>query len=162
MATILGSLKGLNTGEWMNEILPKDSVFGYGGSAFNYSYQPEDQSTEFYAKTTVNGYGYGIATATILSTLILLIYSLISMIYVVYSICFAKTTSSSWESITELVALAVNSKPSSALHNTGAGIATLRTLKQPVSIRVSDDRLQMVFGDEGESADKVTRNEFYG
>jgi hypothetical protein len=160
LATILGSLKGLDSGEWINELLPKGSVFGTGGSAFNYSFQAGDQSIKFEARTTVNGYGYGVTTAPLLSTLVLLIYSLIAMIYVVYLICFAKTTSSSWESITELVALAANSTPSLTLKNTGAGIATLRTLKQPVKIGVSNDRLQMVFND-GETVGEITRNKCY-
>jgi hypothetical protein len=89
----------------------------------------------------------------------LVIYSLIALIYVVYSTCFAKTTSNSWESIAELVALAVNSQPSAALHNTGAGIATFSTYKQPVGIRVSEDHLQMFFEGGGE---KITPNECYG
>jgi len=156
-ATILGSLKGIGNFEWMNEMFPQASVFGSGGSAFNYSYQDGDQSTQFEAKVTVNGYGYGITIATLLSTIVLVIYSLIASIYVVYSICFGKT-SSSWESIAELVALAVNSQPSAALHNTGAGIATLSTYKQPVGIRVSEDRLQMLFEGGGE---KITPNECY-
>jgi hypothetical protein len=158
-ATILGSLTGLGNFDWMNEMFPQTSVFGSGGSAFNYSYQYGDQSTKFEAKVTVNGYGYGITTATLLSTIVLVIYSLIAFIYVVYSICFAKTTSSSWESIAELVALAVNSQPSAALHNTGAGIATSSTYKQPVGIRVSENQLQMFFGEGGE---KITPNESYG
>jgi hypothetical protein len=159
-ATILGSLKGLGSFEWMNEMFPQASVFGSGGSAFNYSYQDGDQSTKFEAKVTVNGYGNGITTATFLSTIVLVIYSLIAFIYVVCSIFFAKTTSSSWESIAELVALAVNSQPSAALHNTGAGIATLGTYKQPVGIRVSEDHLQMFFEEGG--GEKVTPNECYG
>ncbi|KAE8441931.1 hypothetical protein EG329_004139 [Mollisiaceae sp. DMI_Dod_QoI] len=161
MATIMGSLKGVGTSEeWKNELLPKGTIFNTGGSAFNYSYQEGDQSTKLEVKTTVNGYGYGITTATLLSTLVLLIYSLIAISYIIYTIFFAKTTSSSWESITELVALAMNSKPSSAMQNTGAGIATLSTLKQPIRIRVSDDRLQIVF-EEQAGDEKVAPNDFY-
>lgn len=161
LATILGSLKGLDKGEWINEFLPKDSVFGTGGSAFNYTYQQGDQSLKFELITAVNGYGYGVTAAPLLSTLVLLIYCLIATIYVVHSICFARMTSSSWTSITELVALAANSTPSSVLKNTGAGIATLGILKQPVKIGVIDNRLQMVF-DDGEDADEIIQDELYG
>ncbi|KAE9365602.1 hypothetical protein N431DRAFT_488715 [Stipitochalara longipes BDJ] len=159
-ATILGSLKDRDNGKWITEFLPKDTVFGTGGSAFNYSFRAGDQWTQFEARTAVNGYGYGTTAATLLSTLVLFIYSFIAMIYVIHSTCLAKTTSSSWESITELVALAANSAPSSVLKNTGAGIATLGTLKQPVRIGVSDDRLQMVFEDR-EAVDKIIRNKLY-
>jgi hypothetical protein len=161
LATILGSLKGLDSGEWIYEFLPKDTVFGTGGSAFNYTYQQGDQSTKFESRTAVNGYGYGITAAPLLSTLVLFIYSLIATIYVVHSLCFAKMTSSSWRSITELVALAANSTPSSVLKNTGAGIATLGILKQPVKIGVIDNRLQMVF-DDRKNADEIKQNEYYG
>lgn len=145
----------------MTEFLPKGSVFGTGGSAFDYVYQEGDQSTKFQDTITVNGYGYGITTATILSTLVLMTYSLIDVIYIVYSICFAKTTSSSWESITELVALAASSRPSHALDNTGAGIGKMATLKHQVGVRVFDDRLQMVFEDE-KGGEKVIKNKCYG
>lgn len=161
MATILGKLTGLDKGEWRSELLPKGSMYGTGGSAFNYTHQSGDQSTMLQAIVTVNGYGYGITTATLLATLVLAIYSVIAMSYVVYSICFAKTTSNSWESITELVALALNSRPPSNLENAGAGIATLGTLKQPVRVGVSEDRLQMVFEDR-ERPEEVVPNEHYG
>jgi hypothetical protein len=134
MATVLGNLKGLNNGEWRSELLPKDSVYGTGGSAYNYTFQPGDQSTMLQATVTVNGYGYGTTAATLLATLVLAIYSVIATSYVVYSICFAKKTSSSWESITELVALALNSRPSPSLRNSGAGIERLGTLMQPVAL----------------------------
>jgi hypothetical protein len=160
MAGNLGSLKGLNSREWMSEILPKGLVYGTGGSAFDYNYQFGDQSMMFEETVSVNGYGYGLTAATLLATLVLLTYSLIAMSYVVYSICFAKITSSSWESITELVSLALNSRPSPALRNTGGGIATLGSLKQKVSVRAIDDSLQMVFG-ENKGMEKVVENKHY-
>jgi hypothetical protein len=161
MAMTLGSLKGLDSGEWRNELLPKGTVFGGGGSAFNYTYQPGDQATMFEATVSVNGYGYGVTTATVLATVVLSIYTLIAMTYVTYSICFAKTTSNSWESITDLVALGLNSRPPSTLKNTGAGIATLGSLKEKVSIGVNDDRLQMVFEKDG-NGQNVINDEPYG
>ncbi|KAI9742975.1 MAG: hypothetical protein M1818_003270 [Claussenomyces sp. TS43310] len=161
MAMILGSLKGLANYEWTNEMLPRGSVFGSGGSVFDYSYKAGDPSTKLVMETTVTGYGYGVTTAKLLSTIVLFIYSFIAMAYTVYSICYEKTTSSSWESITELIVLAMNSAPSSVLQNTGAGIATLKTLKEPVRIAVSDDQLQMIFED-GERLEKVAENRFYG
>lgn len=160
-STILGALKGLQNDEWISEILPKCSVFGTGGSAFNYTYREGDQATKFEARITMNGYGYEYSTATLLSTLVLFIYNSFALTHVVYSICFGKTTSSSWESITELIALAVNSKPFSTLQNTGAGIATLGTLKQSVRIGVSDNRVQMAFKDE-EKLGLLTPGQVYG
>jgi hypothetical protein len=164
-AIIQGGLKGIDdaypTKTWMKEFLPKAKVFGAGGSAFDYTYREGDQVTMLKATTVVNGYGYGLTAATFLSTFVLLVYSVIAVTYVIYSIFIANTTSSSWESIAELVALAMNSRPSSALQNTGAGIAKLTTYKQQVGIRVSDDRLQIVFEDEKDKERLVT-NAPYG
>lgn len=164
---IQGSLKGTAKNEWMSQMLPDRSVFGTGGSAFNYSFRSGDPFQRFEMKTTVNGYGYGITTATILSSIVLLLYSAIAMLFIVYSTCFARSTSSAWESISEVIALAMKSTPAAALHNTGAGIHCLKTLKEKIRIRVNDDKqLQMVFlgedTDEREYLKRVTPNESYG
>jgi hypothetical protein len=168
MATIQGSLKGFEKNEWMSQILPDKSVFGTGGSAFNYTFSSGGPFEKFEMKTAVNGYGYGITTATILSSLVLLTYSLIATVYVIHSTCFSRSTSSAWESISEVIALAMNSAPAPNLRNTGAGISSLKTLKEKVRIGVNDDeQLQMIFVDETEEGTEkeyggVTPNESYG
>ena len=161
LASILGSLKGLSSGEWSNEFLPKHATFGPGGSAFNYTPKAGENSTKFEMRSAALGYGYGIATANLLSMIVLCVYSLIAIIHVFTSVCCTKTTSSAWESITEIIALAVSSSPSPSLRNTGAGIDTLGVFKQPVKIGVSDECLQMVFNDE-KAVNKVSQNEYYG
>jgi len=167
-ATIQGSLKGFEKNQWMSQILPDKSVFGTGGSAFNYTFTPGDPFERFKMKTAVNGYGYGITTATILSSLVLITYSLIATIYVIHSTCFSRRTSSAWESISEVIALAVNSTPApNLLRNTGAGISSLKTLKEKVRIGVnSDEQLQMIFVDkectEKGDFEEVTPNKSYG
>jgi hypothetical protein len=148
LATIQGSLKGFDSNQWMQEILPGSKVYGDGSSAFNYSYNPGDQFAELKMKVAVNGYGYGYSTATFLSCLVLIIYSFIALVYVAHSTCVSQKTSSAWESITEMLALAKNSAPSSSLYNTGAGISSLSTLKKNVKIRPNDEHLEMVFEDE--------------
>ncbi|KAI4158998.1 MAG: hypothetical protein LQ342_006971 [Letrouitia transgressa] len=160
-AAILGSLRNLAKQGWVNNILPHRTVFGYGTSAFDYSYSIGDRATEFSMRATVLGYGYGITTARLLSTIVLLVYSLIVMIYVFHTICYTQATSDAWESITDLMALAINSTPSSRLKNTGAGIGSLGVLKEPVRVRVNDRRLQMVFENES-NGQKVECNEHYG
>ncbi|KAH7327309.1 hypothetical protein BKA65DRAFT_510347 [Rhexocercosporidium sp. MPI-PUGE-AT-0058] len=166
-AVIQGPLVGPNRLQWTRQLLPAKGVFGPGGSAFNFTPAVDDQSVKFEMKTTVNGYGYGPTTATILSSIVLAVYVLIAFIFLIYSMVFSQTTSSSWDSITELVALAMNSTPSSALHNTGAGIACLRTLKQPVTVGVAGDCLQLIFkGDESEENHGdiagIAENTYYG
>ena len=161
LTTILGSLKGFDNDDWVEEMLPKGRVFGPGGSAFNYSRKAGENYTMLEMRSIVLGYGYGVTTARLLSTIVLSTYSLIAIIYVLHSICYTKATSSAWESITELIALAVNSSPSPVLANTGAGIGTLAFLKYPVKPSVSDGCLRMIFGDETKPV-QIKQNEYYG
>jgi hypothetical protein len=151
MVAIRGSLKGRDipgSEDMMNEMLPKKAVYGAGGKALNYSYTTGDLSTRFVMRTTVNGYGYGKTTSTILSTIVLFVYSFIALSYVAFNILFSRRTSSSWETISELVALALNSQPSSAMNSTGAGIDTIATHKKNVKVGVNQGRLGIVFDDE--------------
>ena len=169
MAMIQGTLKGFASNDWMAEILPGSRIFGTGGSAFNYSPTATDQFARLQMKTTVNGYGYGITAASGLATLVLAIYCIVALTFVIYSTFLVRTTSSSWESVSEIVALAMNSTPTVRLRNTGAGISTVGTLEQTVKIGVSDDHLQMIFvGNDFEEEfdkkhiDKVAPNRSYG
>ena len=60
---------------------------------------------------------------------------------------WSRQSSSSWESISEMLALAVNSKPTEALRNTSAGIQSLATLKESVRIGCDGEHLEMIFGE---------------
>lgn len=99
----------------------------------------------------------------IVSLIILLIYCLYVVIYT--TIMFIKPLSSSaWDSIAELTALAILSAPTEKLRNTSAGIELLNTFREPVSIRaVESDHLEIVFqNDQQERAvDMVQRNKEY-
>ncbi|KAL2063835.1 hypothetical protein VTL71DRAFT_4329 [Oculimacula yallundae] len=172
MSSILGTLKEIeqpegiaNTPIWIDEMLPARWQYVYkGGTAFNYSFNAGDNATKFVAKVQIKGYGYGPTSATAVASVVLVMYILIAISFMFFSIGFQRTTSGSWDSILELVALAMNSQPSAILDNTGAGIGCLDTLKQPVKIRVADDRLQLVFG-TGEGSRVVRRlvpNHLYG
>lgn len=61
-------------------------------------------------------------------------------------------SSTAWDSIAEVVALAINSAPTACLRNTCAGISELHIFKLPVRILVSKDdegdgeHLELVFG----------------
>jgi hypothetical protein len=143
----------------MSQILPK-AVFGNGGSAYDYLFGIGDDSTRLEMHAAVNGYGYGIDTATVLSCTALIVYSSIAMVYVIYSTCSNWTTSDSWESIPELIALSLNSGKTLALENTGAEISTFGFLRRPVNIGVKQDRLQMILS--GTHISKITKDEFCG
>jgi hypothetical protein len=165
-ATLKGSLKGISTDEWWKHILPGGRIFGTAGSAFDYVPATGDNFAAFTMQSTVNGYGYGPTTATILSILVLAIYSLIAVIYVICSTCIHRSTSTAWESMSELVALAANSNPPSVLRNTGGGISTLSTLKQGIYINSQEGRLGIRFMNEDEPREeklssKVVPKSFY-
>lgn len=80
-------------------------------------------------------------------------------------------SSTCWDSIAEVTALAVNSSPSAALRNTCAGITELHIFKLPVRIlAVTDEEgegehLELVFGkvDEGKlEKNTIKPNRTYG
>ncbi|KAL8636072.1 MAG: hypothetical protein Q9228_006493, partial [Teloschistes exilis] len=62
-------------------------------------------------------------------------------------------SSNCWDTIAEVTAIAVNSRPTSALRNTCAGISEFHIFKLPVHILVSRDdegegeHLELVFGE---------------
>jgi hypothetical protein len=56
-------------------------------------------------------------------------------------------TSTSWDSAPEIIALTMNSHATERLHNTGAGIDTVKPFQQKVKIRYRDGHLEYVFRD---------------
>ena len=72
------------------------------------------------------------------------------LLYVLWKICvLGQGIGSSWDQFTELIALAVNSKSSSRMQNTCAGIETWATWREVVSVRETyAGHLEMVIGDE--------------
>lgn len=164
---VQGSLKGSkeqrDPPEWQGEL-------GRGGSAYDFMPNAAEvaRMAQLNLEVTVEGYGYGIGTATLLSCLVLLTYSFIALLYTVYLLCISRKTSASWDSIAEVISLAANSREVDALRNTGAGIASLKALECSVSIRVyEDEKVEMVFGDVGDEleqkgmVEKVDTGEFY-
>ena len=107
-ATVQGTLKGVNQDEaWMSEFLPSHPIFNKGGSAFNLPPSFDRQNaTQFRMTVTTNGYAYGPSAATIVSCTILGVYILLALAHVAYTIVFTRLSSSSWDSVAEIVALA--------------------------------------------------------
>jgi hypothetical protein len=95
------------------------------------------------------GYGYGMNTITKkIAAAVLLTQAVIALATVV-ALALSKRISSSWSSVGELLALAINSNPTPRLQNTGAGISRLDTWKEKVMVRVVDGDLQMIFEGDG-------------
>ncbi|KAF2111077.1 hypothetical protein BDV96DRAFT_634875 [Lophiotrema nucula] len=121
----------------------------------------------FPARITINGLAYKAQSTTdYLAIAVLLTHMLLALIHTMWILSHRKS-SSAWDSIGEMLALAYNSIPSSALGNTSAGIRCLKTFgivaavrASPVSTHEPDtdedpppSRLDLVFEGHGSSHD---------
>jgi hypothetical protein len=106
------------------------------------------------------GYGYGINTVTKRFAAAVLLGQAAIALATVAALALSKHISSSWSSVGELVALAINSKPTSKLENTGAGVSRLDTWKEKVMVRVASGRLQIIFEGGSRLDDKDDDNDY--
>lgn len=105
---------------------------------------------------TIRGLSYQLTLTQKLSAAVLLLHILIALVHSAWIILWTGESSSSWDSIVELVVLAQNSHPAfSALRNTAAGIKHSSTFARKVSIRptstpgsLDTEHLEMVYEDE--------------
>ncbi|KUL90351.1 hypothetical protein ZTR_02146 [Talaromyces verruculosus] len=97
-------------------------------------------------QVSVVGYAWNMdGTAIKIAVPILIIYCLYVISYVVYTLVTGNT-SSAWNTIASLTALAFNSRPSKVLENTSVRISKTDTFRNLVSVREVDERrLEMVF-----------------
>jgi hypothetical protein len=95
------------------------------------------------------GTGYSISIAPeIIATCILCIYCIYAISYATWSIT-SGVSSNSWDSLGELVALALNSKLPPQLKHTSAGIETVAVFREPVRIAENEDKsLELVFDND--------------
>jgi hypothetical protein len=167
---IVGSLKGnpgpWEIGTWAAHMIPKGSL-GSGGSIYDVTTDQQKTATMFTMQATVNGYAYASKGAVQRAAMgVLLFYSLMALAHIVYS-CMTGWSSTSWASVPEIAALAMNSQRTEKLKNTGAGISTARVYEERVWIRARDDRLEFVFRDTGagtggQNTTVIHRNQPYG
>ncbi|KAF2502320.1 hypothetical protein BU16DRAFT_576349 [Lophium mytilinum] len=127
--------------------------------------------TDFFGNTTLtnftvdmswSGMGYAAQSApVIIAMCILFIYCVFVLSFILYSI-WSGVSSNSWDSISEITALALNSKSPNG--HTSAGIETIGIFREPVAILANkDESLEIVFEDKrtlGEYA-KIERNKKY-
>jgi hypothetical protein len=90
--------------------------------------------------------GYSVqSVSTILAATILMVYCAYVCGFIFYSL-YSGISSSSWDSITDIVALALTSTPPSHLGAVSAGVETLKVYQEPISILANpDDNLEIVF-----------------
>ena len=126
---------------------------------------------KFRVSSTVNGYAYNTHGATPkVAICLLLIYCLVALIHMIYA-GVSGISSTCWDSIGEVTALAMNSTPTAALRNTCAGITELNIFKLPVRVLAFRDEegdgehLELVFGNQDEKTveNKIIKaNRVYG
>ena len=104
-------------------------------------------------------------TFTKLAITVMFAYCLLTFGHFLYA-AMTGVSSSAWDSVAELVALARNSSPTEALQNTCAGIIGTRGFRSIVRIReTTEGHLELLFGDEGDykvQTSELKLNEKYG
>lgn len=113
-------------------------------------------------------YGWGYTareTKTKLAITVIFTYHVLVLGHLIYStICGVSSTA--WDSVAELVALAMNSSPTETLQNTCAGIVGKTAYETHVRVlETSEKHLELVFGevkDPNADVSKLVMNEKYG
>jgi hypothetical protein len=115
-------------------------------------------------KVVAQGYAYVYQDRAVkLSMFVLGIYTVIASIHILHTVLTC-STSSSWDSASETVALALTSNlPRGSFRGTAAGISRTSTLKQGVRLEASQDHLQLSPGSERLPPNRrVQPNKLYG
>ena len=151
--------------EWMREMMPRKTYsMGPGGSAFVQPPASSGPTSNFTMTAQVYGWAYSAdGAAAKASIFILLLYSFIVIVHVVHVI-YTGESSGSWTSIAEIAALAMNSKQTDALQNTGAGIETPAIYERRVRVVALGDHLELDFDtDVGlDITDVPKKDSYYG
>ena len=156
-------LDSWSCGDWCGQLLPSGAYrMTYGGNAFNISSIERSNSTKLTMNADASGYAYNPrGSAAKFSMFALLLYVFIASSHMGYTLRRWET-SNSWDSISELVALAMRSDQSERLVNTGAGIDSFGIFKQRAQVVDKDGRLQLAVGGPVGHYDLVKPNEYYG
>ena len=151
-------------------VLDGDRWFNGKGDAFDVD--PAQGWVKLRVFSAFEGFSYNTrGTTPKIAICILLTYCVVAFAHVLYS-GFTGVSSTCWDSIGEVTALAVNSQPTILLRNTCAGITELNIFKLPVRVLAIRDNeqgdgehLELVFGDMGEKTTQHTTikaNRVYG
>ncbi|KAL8735024.1 MAG: hypothetical protein Q9166_001149 [cf. Caloplaca sp. 2 TL-2023] len=131
-----------------------DGDYWFSGKGDMFTVDPEASKdwVKFRVDSSVEGYGFGLeGIAPKLTTAVILIYCALVVAHCCYA-AISGVSSTSWDSITEMVALAVNSSPTIQLRNTCAGISQMGVFQLPIRVLTKkeagedDDHLELIFG----------------
>lgn len=151
---------------WIDPLMPQKQrkgrgELGPGGMLWNMTGIDTANMTKFTMSVTVKGYAYSLGGATsIAAIIVLLLYCLLVVAHTVY-VCLNSRSSSSWESISEIVALALQSRATDYLRNTGPGISTKEIFRSPVQIRDVGQRVELTFLDTRDGSKTIQENKEY-
>ena len=155
-----------------SESLAGDYWFSGKGDVFIVDPVESKDWVKFRVYTTIEGFAYNTRGAIPkVAISVLLAYCIFALAHVLYAGILG-ISSTCWDSIGEVTALAVNSKPTALLRNTCAGITELSIFKTPVRVLAFRDNdnsdgehLELVFGDIDEKRIQhqvIKENRVYG
>ena len=168
VGSLLGDPNGLNTSnptlaEWAKQMMPSHGrSMGPGGNAFFVTPSEKQNSTKFTMHTTANGYAYSAqGSAAQFAMFVLILHALLAMSHWIYT-SWSKQSSSSWDSIADLVVLAMNSRRSEVFENTGAGIDSADLFKNQTRVVEREGHLELVVGISPARGASIKTNKVYG
>ncbi|KAF6226151.1 hypothetical protein HO133_009017 [Letharia lupina] len=169
-STLQGNLKTVvksdGSSEWAGD-------YWFSGKGDVFTVDPEESKdwVKLRVDSTVNGYAYNIRGASPkVAISFLLAYCITALSHILYA-GISGISSTCWDSIGEVTALAMNSTPTTLLKNTCAGIMELNIFKLPVRVlAIRDDEgdgehLELVFGNVDEKdvrGTPIKPNRVYG
>lgn len=166
-----GTVKQINESDQSDGLDGNYWFAGKGNNVFQVDPEESKNWVKFRVSTTVEGYAYNThGPITKLAIGVLLAYCLVAVIHIIYA-GISGISSTCWDSISEVTALAMNSTPTVLLRNTCAGISELNIFKLPVRVLAFADaegdgeHLELVFGnmDEKTIGNKTIKpNRVYG
>jgi hypothetical protein len=119
----------------------------------------------FEMQTTITGFGYKASAVTdFLALIVLFAHMFIAICHTGY-VLYTKRSSGCWDTITELLALTMQSTPSGALDNTCAGVWSAKKFRETAVIRTSDiddKHLELKFTADRPGTDNVEIGQLYG
>ena len=106
--------------------------------------------TQYDVRSYETGYGYDTSTIPVqLSLAVLFIYVLVVATYATYSIASGRTATS-WDSVGDLVVLALKSRPPEHMKGSSVGVGTMSTYRKRMNIRIHSKKneAEMIFEDD--------------
>ena len=131
-----------------------DGSYWFSGKGDMFEVDPAQSKdwVKLHVSSTVEGYAYNTrGTAPKTAIFFMLAYCIVAIAHIIYA-GVSGISSTCWDSIAEVTALAINSNPTTALRNTCAGITELNIFKLPVRVLAKKDiegdgeHLELVFG----------------